>query len=167
MNQKRSNLYRAQHQAEHWAQRGQGLVEYVLILSMVAIVVIGAAFLIGLAVQRVYGIIGGALGAKHDEVAGVVITIDEASCYVVSAAVAPPTGRTGLYVTGTTNVNLADLTGSTDRAVGGPLNSNAGGFKYQPLFASLPDEGLCPKSVVIQSKNGQLAFAPVQIKYMN
>ncbi len=157
--QKRSKLYRA--------QRGQGLAEYALLLILVAVVVIVAVFGVGLGVQRVYGIVVGALGTHHDAVGDETITIASPVCWVVSAAKAPPNGQTGLYITFSTNVSLSDLTGSTNLAVGGPIGGTPPSAEYQPLLGSVADEGLCPKSVVIQSKKGAIAASPVQIKYLN
>ncbi len=144
-------------------QRGQALVEYSLLLGLLALVVIGSVLLVELGVQRVYSVVAGTLGVKHDTNDTQIITIQEASCYVVSPAKSPPAGQTGLWVIGDTNVALADLTGSTNQQVGGPLNPNGAGFKYQPLLASAPDTASCSKSVVIQSKKGAIVFAPVEL----
>ena len=51
-------------------QSGQSLVEYALLLALVATVAIVVLFGIGLSVQRVYGLIAGVLGAKHDSTGG-------------------------------------------------------------------------------------------------
>lgn len=43
----------------------QALVEYALILALVTVAVIVAASLIGLATQRIYGVVVAALGGSH------------------------------------------------------------------------------------------------------
>jgi len=66
---------------------GQALVEYALILTLVAVVVIVAAFAIGLATQRLYGVVTAALGGSHnDTTANGTIVIDQALCVVTPTA---------------------------------------------------------------------------------
>lgn len=48
------------------SRNGQGLVEYAIVISLVAIVSIVILGLLGLAVSRSYGLIAGALGAKKE-----------------------------------------------------------------------------------------------------
>src|ERR1700694_590290 len=48
------------------SQSGQGLVEYALILVLVALAVIVAAFLVGQATTRIFGVVLGATGGKAD-----------------------------------------------------------------------------------------------------
>jgi Flp pilus assembly pilin Flp len=48
------------------SRKGQGLVEYAVIIALVAIVCVIILGLVGLAVTRNYGLIAGALGAKKD-----------------------------------------------------------------------------------------------------
>lgn len=144
---------------------GQGLVEYALILALVAIVVIGIAFVLGQAVQRLYGIVGGALGAKYNTGGQHAIEITSAQCIAVQSA-----HETGLYVVGLTNEDLNNLTGSTEQAVGtglghlpSPVDPNGpDGFKFHPLLSpTAADLSLCPRSVVIQSTDGAIALSPV------
>lgn len=147
-------------------ERGQGLAEYGLILGLVALVVVVAAFAVGLAAQRVYGVIAGALGAKHDTHGAHTLVIENASCVASTSA-----AQTGLWITGTTDENLADLTGSTEQAVGTgangaayPIEPNAGGFLWRPLLATnKADTNLCPTSVVIQAKDGSIALSPLTV----
>src|SRR5215470_565194 len=92
--------------------RGQGLVEYGLIIMLAAVVTIAAAFAMGLAVQRVYGIIVGALGTNGSSDTHV-IQIDQATCVVVNAG-----NFTSMWVTGTYNGTTethtcTDTTGNT------------------------------------------------------
>ena len=149
---------------EHRGERGQGLAEYALTIALVALVVIVAAFAIGLAVQRVYGVVAGALGVKHDTHGTHTLVIESANCFASTSA-----NQTGLWVTGTTDENFSDLTGSTEQAVGTgvngqsyPIEPNAGGFLWRPLLATnKADTSLCPTSVVIQAKDGAIAVSPL------
>lgn len=147
---------------------GQGLVEYALILVLVAIVVVGAASLMGLAAQRVYGVIAASLGAKHDTNADHTLTITTALCIAKQAQ-----NLTGLWVVGDTSEDVSNLTGSTESAVGtgmggavSPVEAmgTSGGltsYKFHPLLANVADLSVCPKAVVIQSSSGAIAVAPV------
>jgi len=148
-------------------QTGQALVEYALILALVAVVVILAAFLLGLATQRVTGVVGGALGVKHDTTGTHQIVIESAECMAQ-----PSTHLTGLVVYGTTDEDVTTLTGSTEQAVGTglygdprPVTSNEGvarTFLFNPLLSEAKaDLTLCPKSIVIQAKDGSIAVSPV------
>ncbi len=137
-------------------ENGQGLVEYALILALVAIVVIVVAFVLGQA---------GALGAKYNTSGQHAIEITGAQCIAVQS-----THQTGLWVVGFTNEDLTALTGSTEQAVGtglqnlpSPLDPNGpNGFKFHPLLSqTTADLSLCPRSVVIQSTNGAIALSPV------
>jgi len=156
------------------AQRGQGLVEYALILSLVSVIVIIAAFALGLAIQRIYGIAAGAIGAKKD--ATKVIEITSALCIADSTL-----NKTGLFVTGFTTESYGNLVGSTNLAVGTGLNgvnspvtmnpqvpaTNAWGnsFAFNPLLsATTADAKLCPVAATIQANDGQIAVAPVVIE---
>ncbi len=147
-------------------QRGQGLVEYALIMVLVAVVVIIALTLLSHALQRSYGIVAAVLGAKRDSAGSHTIQILTSLCVAV-----PQTHLTGLWVIGTTDEDVTNLTGSTDQAVGtgiggaaSPVESNGpSSFKFHPLLsADVADLSLCPKGVVIQAADGTLALAPVQ-----
>jgi pilus assembly protein Flp/PilA len=146
-------------------ESGQGLVEYALILALVAIVVVAVASVLGPALQRVYGVITASLGGKYDTIAPQhSIKIVTAQCIAVQSA-----NLTGLWVVGETDEDVANLTGSTDRAVGtgleglaSPVEANGrSGFKFHPLLAYAADLSVCPKAVVIQAPNGAIAISPV------
>jgi Flp pilus assembly pilin Flp len=154
-------------------QNGQGLVEYALILALVAIIAIPVMYLIGLGVSRVYGIVGGALGFNHSDHRQHYIDITQPALCIASQS----QQLTGLWITGDTDENLADLTGSTNLAVGTGLNgapfaiqpnsvpsgapAGATGFVFNPLLATGLHLNVCPISVVVQAKDGTEAFAPV------
>jgi pilus assembly protein Flp/PilA len=146
-------------------ESGQGLVEYALILALVAVVVVAVASLLGPALQRVYGVITASLGSKYDTVAPHhAIKIEKAQCIALQSA-----NLTGLWVVGYTDQDVANLTGSTERAVGtgldglaSPVEDNGdGGFKFHPLLVYSADLSVCPKAVVIQALDGAIAVAPV------
>jgi Flp pilus assembly pilin Flp len=145
----------------HKREHGQALVEYALILVLVAIVAIVVIGLTGLAVQRIFGVAAGALGAKHGTTGERRIVIDVAACYAQYHK-----NLTGLWVVGTTNIPLTELTGSTESAVGTVKVDINGtnGFRYNPnLSETTADPSLCPKSVVIQAKDGSIAVSPVTL----
>ncbi|HLY27386.1 MAG TPA: hypothetical protein VKQ72_13670 [Aggregatilineales bacterium] len=151
-----------------YRSRGQGQVEYALVLAVVSLVVIVAVTLVGLGAQRVYGVIAGSLGAKHDTLTqGHTIEIVSAQCIAV-----PSQNLTGLWVVGNTDELVANLTGSTNLAVGtgiggapSPVNpdpDNPNVFKFQPLLSQQKaDLTLCPIAVVIQATDGAIATAPI------
>jgi Flp pilus assembly pilin Flp len=149
---------------------GQSLVEYALILVLVAIVAIVALFAVGLATQKNFGIIVGALGQKKN--AGV-ITIEVAQCGVNHEI-----HFTGFWVTGSTDLAPSQLTVSADVPTvigpGGspvplssiPVTGGSGGpFQWNPQLAGIgtEDSSLCPREIVIQSKDGAIAVSPIEI----
>ncbi len=142
------------------AGRGQGLVEYALILALVAIVVVVIISLVGFGLRRNFGLLGGIFGAKYNDTAsatGTQITITEAHCYA-----SVPQGKVGLWILGTVDgAPASDLVGITERDLTSVVEADGGGFKYNPLIADSLDLSLCPKSVVIQAKDGATAFAPI------
>src|SRR5579859_2148349 len=155
--------------------RGQGLVEYALIIMLAAVVTIAAAFAVGLAVQRVFGIVTGALGATKSTTAALVPY--DAKCFVDHT-----NNVTGLTFWGYNpgNIDLATLTGSTNFAVGtgqnpdgttGPVSvvlhtttsggTQPGTFSYSPwLSHTVADASLCPVSAAVQTQDGKIAVAP-------
>ncbi|MCC7450366.1 MAG: hypothetical protein IT324_23305 [Anaerolineae bacterium] len=145
-------------------QRGQGLVEYALILALVAVVVVVILFFVGTGVQRTFGVIAAALGVQYNSVGQHSIEITTAQCIAVL-----PDGPTGLWVLGNTDENVANLTGSTEQAVGmdmdgapSPVEENPpNGFKFYPTLSHTADLSACPKAVVIQAKDGTIAVSPV------
>jgi Flp pilus assembly pilin Flp len=154
-------------------ERGQSLVEYALILVLVAVVAIVALGLVGLAAQRIFGVTVGALGVRHNST-GIIEFSQETPPMCILRASDPdwPTGFTGILIYGTTSEDLADLTYSSNLSVntglgGDPIvlqENGDGGFSVNHVLADHPDRSLCPSSVVIQSKNGAIAVAPVIIK---
>jgi Flp pilus assembly pilin Flp len=162
-----------QYQAKRKAPSGQGLVEYALILVLVALIAIPIVYLIGLGVSRVYGVVGGALGFVHNDHRQHYIDISQPALCIASTS----QNLTGLWVTGDTDETLSNLTGSTNLAVGTGLNGapfaiqsnsvpsgapgGAVGFKFNPLLANGVSLAVCPVSVVIQAQDGTEAFAPV------
>jgi Flp pilus assembly pilin Flp len=145
-------------------KKGQGLVEYALIIALVAVVVIVAAAVVGLAVQRVYGVIVAALGTKHDAVGH--LEIESAQCIASTSL-----GKTGLIVYGYTTDDPSKLTASSELTVGTSLDgsmllitSNGGApnsFLLNRVFANQANIALCPKTIVVQSPNGIIAVAPL------
>ena len=143
--------------------RGQGLAEYALLLVLVALVAAVSTFAVGLAVQRVYGVLVAAFGVKHNAVGQIEIT--QALCDASQSQ-----NTTGLWVIGTTSEDVTNLTGSTEMAVGTGLggapspvtdNGAAGTFKFNPQLGSGLNLSLCPKAVVIQARDGAIAVSPV------
>jgi Flp pilus assembly pilin Flp len=141
------------------------LVEYALVLLLVAVVVMGVASLLGGAIQRVYGVVSASLGGKYDTVAPQhSIVIETAQCITLQSQ-----HLTGLWIVGSTDEDVANLTGSTNQAVGtglgglsSPVEANGpNGFKFHPLLAYTADLSVCPNSVVIQAANGAFAISPV------
>jgi hypothetical protein len=146
--------------------RGQALPEYALTIVLVAVVVIVAAALVGLAVQRVYGVILGSLGAKKGDAGVIDITLAE--CITSQS----PSPHTDLWITGPTSEDVANLTGSTGQMVGTDTQGNsapvqlqsAGIFLWNPNISSTDaDSSTCPTAVVIQSTTGAIAVSPVTV----
>src|SRR4051812_49246100 len=76
--------------------RGQGLVEYALVFVLVSIVVIVTAALIGTAVQRIYAIVAGGLGAQRQTVSGQdAVDINEGAQFCVLVPPDPATNFPG------------------------------------------------------------------------
>lgn len=142
---------------------GQGLVEYALLLGLVAVVAIVAIGLVSVAVQRNYGIVGAVLGAKKEQ-PGVLSFIYFPRCGHI------PGQGTGLYAEIITNVPMSDLTVSTDTGFITMLTPMAGGYKIQPNFTQyqdINDLSLCPHGLVVQTSQaygGATALYPVMIQ---
>jgi|GEM_PF-612182 len=138
-----------------YKHEGQSAAEYALIIGLAALVVIVVTLLVGLGVQRIYGLVAGALGAHYDTHGKHTIEITSAQCISVAKI-----GQTGLQVIGNTDEAIADLTGSTELGLS-PVSADAGGFLYHPMIdADHADASKCPVSVVIQGKDGAIAVAP-------
>lgn len=165
--------------------RGQGLPEYALILVLVAIASIIALVLIGTAVQRIYGLATGGLGANTSKTQGdTVITIDTAECYAVKNYVGRPGGRgdgpaTGIRVTGqygplsrigpsmvivsTNNMYSTDAAGD---AVYTKDDESDGTYLWS-FFISFDkaDVGLCPGAATAQVEDGSNSIATSPVAY--
>lgn len=165
-------------------QRGQGLVEYALILVLVALVVIVAAFLVGQATQRIFGIVlgatGGSTGTSGD------LYIAEAYCYMSSSETV-----TSMYVLGYSSGGLGGLYASDDLQAtnvldqggsvwhfdqydatnhssffgtppGFPAEGTPGAFVVDPILATGDIQPqLCPTAITVQDGHGGIAAAPV------
>src|SRR5258708_22800830 len=111
---------RQEGQNRQAGQAGQGLVEYALVLVLVAVVCIAIIFATGLSVQRVYGLVAGALGTRHntEDFNGERIVIDQAVCYLVPPGYEGPgtPGMTNVTIHGLTHLPLEHLTLPTDIA---------------------------------------------------
>jgi pilus assembly protein Flp/PilA len=150
--------------------KGQGLVEYALILVLVAVVTIVILHFFGQGAQRIFGLVAGAIGTK--------VEADGLEIGYVQCVVDHPSHRTSLWVRGYTKFPLDKLVGSTDKGydeidiavntkdgtdpkgLGRPA-TGAGTFKYNPTLGNKPDASLCPKVAVIQSDTGAMAVWPV------
>lgn len=143
------------------AASGQGMVEYALVLVLVAVVAISVIGLTGLAIARNYGVLAGVFGAKR-EVTGVVTFNVLPQCgYVVGQG-------TGFYTEISTNIpNKEDLTVSADIGFFGVVESIGGGFKISQQFTPANDKSVCPHSIVIQTSEaygGTTIVYPVLIQ---
>ena len=148
--------------------KGQSLVEYAIILALVAIVAIVALYFLGLGVERLIGVIDGALGTHFDDKPSSqhYIDISTAEC---DASVSQ--NKTGLWVVGDAAgfTDLSQLTGSTNLAVGTglngaqfPLQGSLQNFQYNPLLSpNSTDLSVCPSAVVIQAVDGTESVSPV------
>jgi Flp pilus assembly pilin Flp len=151
--------------------KGQGLVEYALILVLVAVVTIVILHFFGHGAQRIFGIVAGTLGTKIESNG---LEIGYAECVVDHSI-----NKTTLWVRGYTKFDPTELVGSTEKAHGGDIAQNnntfkpgtdpkglgrpstgAETFKYTPTLGKA-DASLCARVVVIQSDNGAIAAWPV------
>lgn len=164
-------------------QAGAGMVEYALVLVLVAVGTIVILGLAGVGAQRLYGIVGGVLGAKKSEssgsIHGQVINITSANCYVIAVGSSydgglyAATGFTGYFLRVDTNVPLDQLnTAGTEQTlmmsvyaaqttmVTPPGISN---ITFRMDSAHYPDASLCPRAAVVQSLQGSIAISPVEV----
>jgi len=150
-------------------RRGQTLVEYALLIALVAVVVIIVVGTVGVGAQRIYGVVAGALGAKRDATGGdQTIVIDTALCVVVRNLSNPAASQTGVWVTGTTNIPVGQLSGSSELGIGSVSGNGPGGFRYNPLLLNGgADASACPREAVIQSVGGTLAVAPLVVQVVS
>jgi Flp pilus assembly pilin Flp len=159
-------------------QRGQGLVEYALILVLVAVVSIAVLGVAALAISRVYGIATATLGGEHQyKEVGEVLAFDSNQ---------PPqcgyfSGHTGLYVQFYSSVDPDYLQVSTENSIDIDIHDHGagsdtdltgkGGQYYvaaQPVLADGYHPEVCPKSIVIQSDAEHGSFTAVYpVKFQN
>jgi Flp pilus assembly pilin Flp len=161
------------------SQSGQGLAEYALIIFIVAISAIVILSLLGVAVQRVYGLITASLGGKAEASGAEIIHITGADCYVIAkgssyaGGVYAATGHTGYFLKVDTNVPLEQLnTAGTERdlmmsvfpalttIVPPPAISH---ITFEKDIAPYADSGLCPRSSVVQSFKGAIAVSSINV----
>jgi Flp pilus assembly pilin Flp len=160
-------------------QSGQGLVEYALILAIVAIGAILILKLLGLAVERIFGITTASLGGKAQSAGAEIINITGADCYVISVGSSyaggafAATGYTGYFLKVDTNVPFDQLyTAGTEQdpmmgifspqteIVAPPAISH---ITFSKDIAPFADGGLCPRTSVVQSLRGAIAVGPVNV----
>jgi Flp pilus assembly pilin Flp len=143
------------------SERGQGLVEYALILALVAVASIVILALLGPAVQRVLGIVTGALGTRATT--SQVVTFDgnqHARCGYLTGV------GTGFYMQFYTAASPDQLQISTDNNVSLMLTPDTtlpGRYQLSQLLDSAERTDLCPRSVVIQVGK-EVLLTPVEIK---
>jgi hypothetical protein len=150
--------------------RGQSLVEYSLTIALVAFAAIVLLLALGLAVQRIFGVTVAALGSKFNTAGR--LEIESAQC-IASLSL----HQTGLVVYGNTNEDLANLVASSEMTVGTSLDgsflaitpngSAPNSFLLNRVFAYQADIRLCPKTIVIQAKDGAIAVKPLETVIMN
>jgi Flp pilus assembly pilin Flp len=153
--------------------RGQGLAEYALIIALVAIVVVAIGLVLGLAVQRGFGLVTGALNNTSSNSGSLMIT--NSVCGTVP-------GQTGMRVHGLTNIPLDQLQMETNLTANGDgwdsdkdgskevtqfvlHNSTSGTFLWNPMIDATTDNlDLCPSVVFVRTKNGTIGAAAPVIK---
>ncbi|MBX3085282.1 MAG: hypothetical protein KF716_26855 [Anaerolineae bacterium] len=166
-------MHKAKKRILKRSYKAQGLVEYALIIVLVAVVVTAIAFMLGLAVHRVYGLVAGSLGGTHDATGAVQIRIEQARCIAQTS-----TNRTGMWVTGfvSPGIPLTDFeihtTMSADTAFDADsdgiietmsLTDNgapgSGGFKWNPVIKNNSLTAQCPSAIMIRLSNNPSVFA--------
>lgn len=165
-------------------ERGQGLVEYALLLALVAVVAMVSLAIIGLVNSRSYGQVAAVLGAQRmlgDSNSHYLHFNNPPRCGYLHITGQPSQGI-GLYAQGTTDVPFSELAATTENNLPLDITSNAGitgaggvGFKaylqiVQPPPAGDHDLSKCPHSIVIQSSpayGGMTILAPVIVEDWN
>lgn len=150
--------------------RGQGLVEYALIVALVAVVAVIILAWVGSAVSRVNGVICGALGCKH------LVDTDSQSYLAFDPNQEPTCGYVsmgnGVYLTAQfwARMPRGEFTVSTDTGFLEDADIRAGmAYQYnitKLIAAGSSDTSGCPHSIVLQSSPaaGNLtAVHPVRI----
>ena len=151
-------------------QSGQGLPEYAFLIALVAIVAAIALGIVGLAASRLYGILGGAIGAKNSGV-----TVGSDFIYFDPSQLP----RCGAY-SGTvqlygqlwvnSNLPLSEIQISTDQSFAISLNPNSTPNLYniqQDFPGHNYDNSVCPHSIVVQTSKaygGKTLFFPIEIR---
>ncbi len=145
---------------------GQALVEYALVLVLVALVAIVILWVVGRAANKSYGLVCGVFGCKK-EYEGV-LTFNGG--YPPRCGYVESQG-TGLYfeiIVDNTVIGPGDFTVSTDQGDILGVEAIAGGYKvFQPLAFGVRDDSLCPHSIIIQtskSTGGLTVVSPVLIQ---
>ncbi len=157
------------HQTLDRKESGQGMVEYALILALVAVAAMTVLSLVGLSVQRSLAVVAGVMGADHDMNDRAILQIVTAQCIAVASS-----GLTGMWVTGVTDQDISTLTASSEQGINvgvdglsaGVVASGPNTFQYNPLLAYRADVGVCPRTIVVQSASGAVAIAPVDVVVM-
>jgi Flp pilus assembly pilin Flp len=150
-------------------QSGQGLVEYALILALVALVVIISLTLMRLSTMRGIGQVTAALGGQRsgDDSAGFNISFDPnqpPQCGYLQGV-----NKTGISVRGSTNVPLSDIVATTENSnqILGLMPDGTNRFAAYTILADGRDHSVCPKGIVIQTKpesGGMTILHPVITK---
>src|SRR5258706_9426789 len=132
-------------------QSGQGLIEYALILALVALVSIAVLVLVSLATQRAMGLACGALGCKKEvRTAQNYVYFDDSKprCGVAS-------GQLVLYAQFFTDITtVGDWSGTTDTGIPLEFHGNVSppaGIGKLDISNTLPAGSTCPVSIVLQS----------------
>ncbi len=150
-------------------QRGQGLPEYAFLIALVAIVAAIALGIVGLAASRLYGILGGAIGAKNSGV-----TVGSDFIYFDPSQLprcGAYSGTVQLYGQLWVNPGLpvSEIQISTDQSFAISLNPNSTPNLYniQQTISTGTDNSVCPHSIVVQTSKafgGNTLFFPIEIR---
>lgn len=127
------------------AEKGQGLVEYALILVLVAIVVIAVLLTLGPVVGEVYSEVAGALGhtpittvaaarTGNDHGNDVVVTITVSTATSVTATDSQSGDSITVSCSGTCTVTLAGVGNAAGRVT---IQADSGGSRSAPYNAKL------------------------------
>src|SRR5258708_36896636 len=153
-------------------QRGQGLPEYAFLIALVAIVAAIALGIVGLAASRLYGILGGAIGAKNAGTVGSDIIYFDPHQLPRCGVDYTHGGPTELYgqLWVNSNLPLSEIQISTDQSFAISLNPNSTPNLYniqQDFPGHNYDNSVCPHSIVVQTSKaygGKTLFFPIEIR---
>jgi pilus assembly protein Flp/PilA len=146
-------------------EQGQGLVEYGLILVLVAIVSIAAIRFLAPAVERVYAIVLGALGQRGTTTADITFDSDQ----LPRCGMLPGVG-TGFYMHFYSRLSPDQIQVSTDNNIPLSVVADAIPNKYviaTMIAAGVEDLGKCPRSIAIQinqAAGSSVLYAPVEFR---